>query len=117
MKIIGKRSGGDISVYEVIGFRFIKEEGYINCTISDSLNLEIRGKTQSITNAMSEMFCKQLFTTGCLDLLDEDVIIETKLFSINVHLQSHGWDNGIPIRIAAHDFPYGFPVDIVRRSW
>lgn len=119
MRIMGTKQSGETCVYEVIGFNYLKEKNTINCPISDVLTLHIQGRSQSITETISKTYSNELFNTGKLNLIEEDVIISLSTSPLAVHIKSHEWKVGVPVYLAGHQLNnYScIPIDIVRRSY
>ena len=103
MKIIGKRTSGEVAVYEVIGFRYYvgeNGEATINCTMNESHMLTVKGENSNITQEQSLKYSMELFQTDCLNLLNEPVKMEIIINNIGVSINNQGYDIGVPVYIA-----------------
>lgn len=103
MRIIGKRIGGEIAVYEVVGFRYYPgedSESTINCTVNESLLLMIKGKNCNITQEQSLKYSLELFQTNCLNLLDEPVQMHIISRNVGVSINNEDYEVGVPVYIA-----------------
>lgn len=109
MRIIGKRVGGETAVYEIIGFRYMKEEdgtGSINCTLTDGMMLNIAGINQSISVEQNEMYCLEIFNNGFLNLLNENVVLDMIYTDQTVTIDASNYGSGIPVSIEDIRYTY-----------
>lgn len=103
MRIIGKRVSGETAVYEVMGLRYYVDENgnaSINCMVSDASTLVITGDGFNISHELSQKYCKKIFETGYLDLLEEPVQMDKVVYNIGVSINNTSYNIGVPMYLA-----------------
>ncbi|MDP4090593.1 MAG: hypothetical protein Q8930_15185 [Bacillota bacterium] len=115
MRIIGKRSSGEVAVYEIYGFRYwAGEDGEraIYCIMSESTMVKITATYESISEDQNERYALQIFNTGSLNLLYEPVVLDIEESSIPVSISDIDYEVGLPVYVSGMEYEDGLPVYI-----
>ncbi|WP_165878520.1 hypothetical protein [Natranaerovirga pectinivora] len=89
MRIIGRRTRGDIGVYEIVSFTFFQNETcgeVIVCSVTDGYILNIRGKGINLNREQCEKYALEIYISGNLNLVDDDVELDTSTVNVPVYL-------------------------------